>query len=85
MDTVQLSGLDYTHTHAKRHHFSENKNLMSVKVVARDSRAGNACANFMGAWDFWFFLQENLHAQKIPLPGGGWEVPTVFLWVRGSF
>ena len=28
------------------------KILMSIKVFAHSSRAGNGCANFMGAWDF---------------------------------
>ena len=31
---------------------------MSVKVFARNSRAGNGCANFMVTWDLRFFLQE---------------------------
>ena len=31
---------------------------------ARNSRAGNGYANFMGAWEFWVPSAENLHAQK---------------------
>ena len=47
--------------------------LVSMKLFARNSGPGNGCANFMGAWDFGFFLQENLHAHKIPRFGGrGW-------------
>ena len=38
---------------------------------ASNSRAGNGCANFLGAWDFWFFLQANLHAHGIPNFWGG--------------
>ena len=45
----------------------------------------------MGAWDFWFFLQENLHAHKKSsvevgvfwVLAGGVEVPILFLWARG--
>ena len=48
--------------------FSQKKNLVSVKNVARDSGAGNGCADFMGAWTF---------CRKTPMPitflvlGGG--------------
>ena len=35
---------------------SEKKSLMSIKMFAPNSRAGNGCAHFMGAWDFWLFL-----------------------------
>ena len=38
---------------------------------ARNSGAGNGCANFMGAWHFLFFLLENPHAHKFPPFSGG--------------
>ena len=38
---------------------------------ARNSGAENSRANFMGAWHFWFFLLENLHAHKILRFWGG--------------
>ena len=41
------------------------------KTFVRDSGAGHGCANFMGAWNFSFFLQENLHVHKIPRFRGG--------------
>ena len=53
---------------------------MSLNVSARNSRAGNGCANFMGAWEFLVpSAGENLHAHKIPrfLGGGGIRV---FFW-----
>ena len=40
----------------------------------------------MGAWHFWFFLQANIHAHKIPCFGGvfwGLEVAILVLWTRG--
>ena len=49
----------------------EPESLMSVKLFARNSRARNGCSNFMGAWDFGLFLQQNLHAHKIPRLGVG--------------
>ena len=63
------------------------------KISARNSGAGNGCANFMGAWHFWFVLLENPHAHKIPpFRGGFWvfleggvEVPILFLWAQGFF
>ena len=59
-------------------------------------RAGNGCANFMGAWHFWFFLLGYPHAHKIPpffWGGGFWaflegirvEVPILFFWAWGFF
>ena len=54
----------------------------------RGSRAGNGCANYMGAWDFVALSAENLHAHKIPhgdLGRFGGEMPILFLWVRGFF
>ena len=47
------------------------KILVSVKMFARNSGTGNGRANFMGAWKKAFFLQENLHAHKIPRFRGG--------------
>ena len=52
-------------------HREIGKILVSVKFCACNSGAGNGCTNFMGAWNFAFFLQENLHAHKIPRLGGG--------------
>ena len=41
--------------------------LVSVKSFACNSRAGNGCAYFMGAWDFWVLsARETLHAHNIP-------------------
>ena len=62
----------------------------SPSFPASDSRAGNGCTNFMGAWHFWRFLQENLHAHEIPvfLGGGFWggrEVRILSLRARGLF
>ena len=45
--------------------------LMSVTFFARNSRAGNGCANFMGAWNFGFFLQGNFDARRNPHFGPG--------------
>ena len=40
---------------------------MSKKYSARNSRAGNGCAKFMGTWHFLALSAgENLHAHKIP-------------------
>ena len=57
-------------------------------MSARNTGAGNGCANFMGAWNFLV-----LSARKPPIPikflllGGFWafleggvEVPILFLW-----
>ena len=65
---------------------------MSVKFSARNSGAGNGRANFMGAWIFWLFLQENPHTHKILLLGGilgffrrgGWKCQFYF-YERGDF
>ena len=48
------------------------RKLISVEIFARDSRVENGCANFIGAWDFCFFLQKNLHVHiKTLFRGGG--------------
>ena len=73
-----------------------NQNKRDVhKISARNSGAGNGCADFMGAWHFWV-----LSAGKAPMPirflllgrghgcfwkGGGVEVPILFLWAWGFF
>ena len=44
---------------------------MSVKFSARNSGAGNGCANFMGAWKDAFFLQEKAMSIKFLVLGGG--------------
>ena len=46
------------------------KILVSVKIIVRNSGAGNGCANFMDAWKNACFLQENLHVHKIVRLGG---------------
>ena len=70
------------------------KILVSAKYFARNSGAGNGCANFMGAW-----RNCALSAGITPCPinssfflGGGafwafWgrEVPILLLWARGFF
>ena len=58
-------------------------------MFVRNCGDGNGCANFMGAWKIAFFLQENLHAHKIPrfrggggyfgLWGGGGSADFIFL------
>ena len=49
------------------------KNPRVRKIFVCNAGAGNGCANFMGAWNFPSFLQENLHVHKNPrsLKGGG--------------
>ena len=68
---------------------SIRKILLSVKFFVRNSGAGNACANFMGAWKNAFFLQEKPMSIKFLLLGGGGfgggGVPILFLWARGFF
>ena len=49
------------------------KILVSVKILVRNSGAGNGCANFMGAWKNAFFLQEKPMSVKFLLLGGGGE------------
>ena len=50
----------------------ENQKKRDVhKISARNSGAGNGCANFMSAWHFWLFLMENPHAHKTPPFRGG--------------
>ena len=46
------------------------KILVSVKLSARNSGAGNGCANFMGAWKNAFFLQEKAMSIKFLVLGG---------------
>ena len=41
-------------------------------MFARNSGAGNGCANFMGAWKNAFFLQEKPMPVKILVLGGGY-------------
>ena len=61
-------------------------------LFARNSGAGNGCANFMGAWKKCILSAGKTHAPKIPrfrggvfwVMGGG-EVPILFLWARGFF
>ena len=54
-----------------RLHKFENPRVRNFS--ARNSGAGNGCANFMGAWFFWLFLLENPHAHQIPrLRGWCW-------------
>ena len=59
--------------------FSQKKRDVH-KISTRNSGAGNGCANFMGAWHFWFFLLENPHAHKSRV-----EVPILVLWAWGFF
>ena len=50
------------------------KNPCVRKISARNSGAGNGCANFMGAWKNAFFLQEEAMSIKFLvffLGGGG--------------
>ena len=62
---------------------SFRKILVSVKFFARNSGAGNGCADFMGAWKkFFFFLQGNLHAHKFLVSGGAGIL--IFFWGGGS-
>ena len=52
------------------------------KISARNSGAGNGCANFMDAWHFWVLSAgKNPHAHKIPpFRGGSW-----FFWKGGGW
>ena len=52
------------------------------KFFARNSGAGNGCANFMGAWKYAFFLQENLHAHQFLVLGG--ILGLVFFFLGGG-
>ena len=47
------------------------KSLVSVNFFARNSGAGNGCANFMSAWKNCVLSAGNLHAHKIPRFRGG--------------
>ena len=68
---------------------------MFVKFFVRNFGSGNGCASFMGVWDFWFFLQENPHAHKMPrfksgyfgffLGGGGVGKCQFYFYGRGNF
>ena len=44
---------------------------VSVKILARNSGAGNGCANFMGTWKNWPLSAGKVHAHKIPRSRGG--------------
>ena len=60
------------------------KNLMSVIFPPHNSRAGNGCANFMGAWDF-LVLSTGKPVKFLVLLGGeGWggECQVYFLGAR---
>ena len=64
------------------------------KISARNSGAGNGCANFMGAWHFLVLSAgKPPHAHKIPpfrgggfwvFLEGGWKCPFYF-YGRGGF
>ena len=70
---------------------------MSVKFSARNSGAGNGCANFMGAWKKCFISAEKkaMSIKFLVLEGGGgvfWVFggggggsAEFFLWARGFF
>ena len=47
--------------------FPRSRKPNVCNFAPRNSRAGNGYANLMGAWDFWSFLQANLHAHKTVL------------------
>ena len=71
-------------------HFQKKRDVH--KISARNSGAGNGCANFMGAWHFWF---SDSHAGKPPvahkipplggvvefLEGGGGSANFIFMGV----
>ena len=40
-------------------------------MFARNSGAGNGCANFMGAWKMRSFCRKKNHVHKFPPLGGG--------------
>ena len=66
---------------------------MSIKFSARNSKAGNGCTNFMGAWDFVVLSAgEACMPIKVLAFGGrggyfgfAGGVPITFLWARGFF
>ena len=78
--------------------FFFRKALVSVIVWARNSGAGNGCANFVGTC-FFFFFRSFCKQTSMPIKflvflggggyffffflGGGGEVPILFLWARG--
>ena len=47
------------------------KSVVSVKIFARNSGAGNGCTNFMGAWKNCVLSSGKTHAYKIPRFWGG--------------
>ena len=53
--------------------------------AARNSRAQNGCANFMGAWDSWLFLKEKLCAHFGFFLGGGGVKFQCYFYGRGNF
>ena len=67
-------------------------NFRNFSARNSSNGAGNGCADFMGAWNFWA-----LSAEKLPCKiqevivcffggrGGGAEVPILFLWARRFF
>ena len=56
---------------ASKEHCQKKKPRV-IKLFARNSGAGNGCANFTGAWKIAFFLQENPPCpQKFLVLGGG--------------
>ena len=63
--------------------WTEQKSKKGCAKKGGNSRAENGCANFMGAWDFGFFLKDkkNLHVHKVlVLPGD-----LVFFWGGEDF
>ena len=70
---------------------SFRKILASVKIFVRNSRAGNGCANFMGAWKKCALSAGRTHVHKIPLfrGGGFWVLGRVecrfYFYGRGDF
>ena len=50
---------------------NNKKKPNACHFCARNSRARDGCAKFVGAWHFLLFLQENLHAHEVPCFRGG--------------
>ena len=60
--------------------------LTNVRHFSADnSRAGNGCANFVGTWVFWFFLEENFRSAKTDPVRFKWVFGEVFLKDRFAF
>ena len=66
------------------------KSCMSVKMFAGNSRAGNGCANFMGAWEFMVLSAGNPPCPRNSSFGAGYfgfwgraGSANFILWVRG--